>query len=236
MTFAGTEQIRHYSYKDESSGYLIMTLSSRAAGLPRVNLICFIAPMLALIAIAGAILLSPAFDWYTNALSDLGHYTRVDIGPNPLFRALIFNLGLILTGILMLYYLQSLVRRLDDPLPRIGMIPFGIACMFLMAIGIFSENFNPIHYYVSVGFFFSFPWTMWIFGLSWLRFPKLRWFAVLSLVLPFVSVFLWWGTFAGIFAWSDVAIPEILTAITAIGWIWVVNIFDVSGSFTELMK
>jgi len=159
----------------------------------------------------------------------------VDIGPNPLLRALIFNTGLILTGILMLYYVQSLVRRLDDPLTRIGTVPFVMACIFLIAIGVFSENFNPTHYYVSVGFFFSFPWAMWILGLSWLRFQRLRWFAVLSLVLPFVSVFLWSGSFAGIFAWSGVAIPEILTAITAIGWIWVVNIFDVSGTLTELM-
>jgi hypothetical membrane protein len=205
-------------------------------GLPRVNLICFIAPIIALIAIAVAILLSPAFNWYANALSDLGHYTRVDIGPHPLRRALIFNVGLILTGLLMLYYVQSLIRRLKDQPTRISMIPFGIACLFLIAIGVFSENFNPIHYYVSVGFFFSFPWAMWILGLAWVRFPRLRWFAVLSLAMPFASVVLWWGTFVGRFAWSGVAIPELLTALTAIGWVWIVNLLDISKALGGLMK
>lgn len=213
-----------------------MPLTNRVAGIPRVNLICFVAPIIALIAIVVAILMSPTFNWYTNALSDLGHYTRVDIGPNPLLRALTFNIGLILTGILMIYYIQFFFRRLLDLPTRIGMLPYVIACIFLISIGLFSENFNPIHYYVSVGFFFSFPWTMWIIGLSWLRFTKLRWFAVISLFVPFASVYLWWGTSAGIFAWSGVAIPEILTALTAIGWIWVMNIFDMTGNLSELMK
>ena len=93
-------QVDRYSYKEDSSRYLIMTWSKRVAGLPRINLICFIAPIIAILAIVVAILVSPTFNWYTNALSDLGHYTRVDIGPNPRLRALIFNAGLILTGLL----------------------------------------------------------------------------------------------------------------------------------------
>lgn len=213
-----------------------MALTNKIASLPRVNLICFVAPIIALLAIAVAILMSPTFNWYTNALSDLGHYTRIDIGPNPLLRALTFNIGLIMTGILMLYYMWSLFCRLHDLSTRIGMLPFGMACIFLISIGLFAKNFNPIHYYVSVGFFLSFPWTMWLVGRSWLRFAKLRWFAVISLFVSFVSVYLWWGSFAGIFAWSGVAIPEILTAITAIAWIWVMDILDVTGKLSELLK
>ncbi len=219
-----------------SSSDLIMSITKRFADLPRMNLICFGAPIIALLAIATAIMLAPDFSWSLNALSDLGHYTRVDIGPNPLLRALIFNIGLVLTGLLMLYYMWSLYQRFTDQSTRFGILPFGIACIFLIAIGIFSENFSPIHFYVSVGFFFSFPWAMWIIGLIWLRQKKLQWVAIVSIILPFISIYLWWGTSADSFAWSGVAIPEILTAFTAIGWVWVVNLFDITGKLSDLMQ
>jgi hypothetical protein len=61
---------------------------------------------------------------------------------------------------------------------------------------------------------------MWAVGVSWLRFPSLRWFSALSLLLPFTSVYLWWGTFRELFSWRNVAIPELLTVLTAIVWLW----------------
>jgi len=39
-------------------------------------------PLIALGVIALAILLSPNFSWVDKALSDLGHWTRTDIGSN----------------------------------------------------------------------------------------------------------------------------------------------------------
>lgn len=109
------------------------------------------------------------------------------------------------------------------------MIPFLFAAGFLTAIGIFSENFSPIHYNVSVGLFITFPFSMWFVGLVWLRFPRLRWFCVISLLLPFVSVYIWWGTFSETVPWTGMAIPEILTAITAIVWVWTVITLDLKG-------
>jgi hypothetical membrane protein len=121
----------------------------------------------------------------------------------------------------------SLMTAIDDIPTTICLIPLLLASCFLASIGIFSEDTwirigdESIHYIVSVGFFLTFPFSMWFVGLSWLRFPNLRWFSAISLLLPFASVYLWWGTFNGVHPWNGVAIPELLTSLTAIAWIWI---------------
>ncbi|MCK5301857.1 MAG: DUF998 domain-containing protein [Candidatus Thorarchaeota archaeon] len=213
-----------------------MSLSEKIQEAPKPIFMAAIAPLFALTCIAIAILISPDFSWTGNALSDLGHYIRTDIGPNPVVRAIIFNVGLTVTGIVMVYYIIWLFRQLNDLPTKIGIIPYVIASVFLTAIGIFSENFSPTHYIVSVGFFFSFPWAMWFIGLSWLRFRKLWWFALISLALPFISIYLWWGTFAGVMPWTGVALPEILTSLTAIMWIWGFVYLQHTGKLANIIK
>ncbi len=212
-----------------------MSIGEKIRGLPKAALLGYIAPMIALACISLAILISPDFDWVTNALSDLGHYTRTDIGPNPLVRAIIFNAGLITTGVLLIIITLGFIKQLSDWPTRIAMLPFLIAAGFLTAIGIFSENFGEIHFLVSVGLFMSFPFAMWFVGLSWLRYRHLWWFSALSLVLPFFSVYIWWGTFAGAVPWTGMAIPEILTALTAILWIWLFLTLEVQGKLSHLV-
>ena len=186
----------------------------------------YIAPLIALVGIFIAILLSPIFSWVDNALSDLGHWTRIDIGLHPFPRALIFNLGLITAGILLIIITIMLMNELHDRPTIIAIVPFLLAAGFLTLIGIFSEDTRfrlgniSLHYIASLGFFISFPFAMWLMGLSWLRFPHLRWFSIISLFLPVVSIYLWWGTLYGMFPWSGVAIPELSSALTAIVWFW----------------
>ncbi|MHA2042131.1 MAG: DUF998 domain-containing protein [Candidatus Thorarchaeota archaeon] len=211
-----------------------MSIGEKIRGIPRAALIGFIAPLIALICIVLAIAISPTFDWVTNALSDLGHYTRTDIGPNPLARAIIFNGGLVTTGFLLLIITLGFMRQIHDWPTRIAMIPFLIACGFLMGIGIFSENFGEIHFIVSVGLFTSFPFAMWFVGLSWLRYRHLWWFCAISLLLPFFSVYIWWGTFNGTVPWTGMAIPEILTALSAILWVWLFLTLEVKGKLSHL--
>ena len=215
---------------------IVMSIVEKIRALPRPVLVCFVGPFVALICIQIAIMLAPAFVWTDHALSDLGHYTRTDIGINPLPRAIVFNAGLIVTSLLMLYYSISCLMKIDDLPTKIGMIPFALACIFLLAIGVFSENFNPTHFMVSVGFFFTFPWAMWLTGFSWMRFKKLRWFAVISILLPIASIILWGGFFGATMPWTGVAIPEIITAMTAIGWIWVVNILHYKGQLEGIVQ
>lgn len=200
--------------------------------MPRMNLIGFFSPFIALIGILTAIAISPNFTWWGNALSDLGHYTRTDLGDLQLFSAIIFNSGLIITGVLMLYFSISFFRQLKDPFTKIGLLIFIVSCIFLIAIGIFSENFSPTHYQVSVGFFLTFPFAMWFIFLSWIRFPNLRWFAILSLLVPFISLYLWIGLWD---FWEGVAIPEILTALSAIVWICIINFLHYKGKLPDVL-
>ena len=209
-----------------------MSFIQRIKQMPRYTKIGFFAPFIALFTIALAIILSPGFDWLTNALSDLGHYTRTDLGPYKLVGAIVFNSGLILTGVLLLLYAIWFFRWTKDIPTKIGVVPLIIALCFLIAIGVFSEDVgaaiiagSSIHYWVSVGFFLTFPFAMWIVGVSWLRYPELRWFSVVSLLVPFISVFMWADYLNGTSIWQQ-AVPEIVTAFSAIVWLWIINLLQ----------
>ena len=177
-----------------------------------------VSPLIALVTIAVAIMLSLSwFTWEGNALSDLGNYD------NGILAAIIFNSGLVLTGLLLLVFSYAFVRTITDLPTKIGMIPFFIALVFLMLIGILSENAGGIHFTVSVGFFLSFPFAMWFVGLGLFRFRKLWWFSIISIILPFFSIWMWNSWYIGAFPlWTGNAIPEITTAFTGIGWLWII--------------
>ena len=213
-----------------------MSLSEKIANMPKYTKIGFFAPLIALLTIAIAILLSPGFDWFSNALSDLGHYTRTDLGPYKLMGAIVFNGGLIITGILMLLFTNWFMRWIKDTPTKIGIIPLFISLAFLIGIGIFSENFGELHYWVSVGFFLTFPFSMWFIGIGWLRFSNLRWFSAISILLPFLSVYLWGDVMLGTSIWSNVAIPEIITAFSAIVWLWIINMMQYQGKLEMLAE
>lgn len=206
----------------------------KLGGIKRPYLIGLFAPIIALVCILIAILLAPYWTWTGNALSDLGHYTRTDIGPNPMVRAIAFNSGLIITGILMIYATLNFYRDQDAEMGKLSMIILMISEGFLVAIGIFSENFGYIHYVVSVGFFFTFPFAMWIASADWLWKKRIRWLGIISLLLPFVSYWIWMGYFNGAFTtWTNVAIPEITTAGSCIVWVWLIVISHIRGMWTE---
>jgi hypothetical membrane protein len=212
-----------------------MSLRGQLSKLSLPIKIGFFAPLIALICILVAILLSPGFDWFVNALSDLGHYTRTDLGPYKLIGAIIFNGGLILTGLLLLYFTVWILKRTKDIFTKVGIAPLLLSLCFLISIGVFSENFGDIHYYVSVGFFLTFPFSMWLIGIGWLRYPHLRWFCVVSLLLPFISVFMWADYLNGTSIWQQ-AIPEIVTAFSAILWLWIINLLYYRGNLADIFE
>lgn len=212
-----------------------MSLSEKITNMPKYTKIGFFAPLIALTTIAIAILLSPGFDWFIHALSDLGHYTRTDLGPYKLLGAIVFNSGLIVTGILMLLFTIWFLRWTKDIPTKIGIIPLVISLVFLIGIGIFSENFGDIHYWVSVGFFLTFPFSMWFIGIGWLRFSHLRLFSIVSIILPFISVFMWVDYMNGTSIWQQ-AVPEIVTALSAIVWLWIINMMQYQGQLEMLSE
>jgi len=205
-----------------------MSLSENISNMSKYTKIGFFAPLIALSTIAISILLAPGFDWITNALSDLGNYTVFFLSPYKLVSAIIFNSGLIVTGIVMMLYTIWFLRWTKDIPTKIGVIPLIISLGFLIGIGVFSENFGYLHYQVSVGFFLTFPFSMWLIGIGWLRFPNLRWFSVISIILPFLSVVMWADYMNGTSPWQQ-AVPEIITAFSAIVWLWIINLMQYQG-------
>jgi hypothetical membrane protein len=211
----------------------VMSLTEKIVNMPKYTKIGFFAPLIALATIAISILLAPGFDWFLNALSDLGNYDTFFLSPYKLVSAITFNSGLIVTGILMLVYAIWFLRWTDDIPTKLGILPLVISLLFLISIGIFSENFGELHYWVSVGFFLTFPFSMWITGIVWLRFRDLRWFCVISLLLPFLSVFMWADYLLGTSIWQQ-AVPEIITAFSAIVWLWIINLMQYQGKLTMI--
>lgn len=217
-----------------------MSYIEKIKQIPIYTKIGFFGPFIALAAIAFAIILSPGFDWFVNALSDLGHYTRTDLGPYKLEGAIVFNSGLIVTGLLMFIYTVWFFKWTKDIPTRIGIIPLLVSLCFLICVGVFSEDVgatviagNSIHFWVSVGFFLTFPFAMWIIGIAWLRYSHLRWFSIISLLLPFISVFMWVDYFNGTSMWQQ-AVPEIVTAFSAIVWLWIINLLQYRGRLNTI--
>ncbi|TXT56086.1 MAG: conserved membrane protein of unknown function [Candidatus Thorarchaeota archaeon] len=206
-----------------------MSVLERLRSIPQFNLIGFISPFIGLIGIFISILLLPGWTW-NDAISDLGSWFRTDMGDLQILSAIIFNTGLILTGGLLFYFTISFIKRTTDIWTKLGMIIFAGTSLFLLLVGVFSEDFMLQHFFAAFSFFLSYPFAMWVIGIAWLRFPKVRWFAVFSLFLPFFC--LW----AILTPWAGFAIRELVSALGAILWIWIVNVLHYSGKLDVVMK
>ena len=167
---------------------------------------CLTAPIVALSMIGLAVSEAPWFSWSEDALSDLG------VGDT----APIFNLGLILGGVLLLLAAPGLaILVFKDRMARIGVALFTLACIWLACIGIFPESAGRIHFIVSVGFFTFLSLSLIVLGLAMAR-SKARWdrfHALLALVLGITAAVAWTLPHRG------VAIPEIISSVAGSVWI-----------------
>jgi len=172
-----------------------------------------IAPIVAFTFILFAITSYPQFNWTGNALSDLG----VQEGAT----AILFNSGLVIGGILALVFASGLFVLQKTMLGRIGVFIFVLAALAFMAIGVFSENAEPIHYYVSVTFFVLFPISMLVIGAAFLLTAKLKmgFFTFLAAIVAELVWAIQWTIGFG----SNVAIPEALSALSALIWLMVLG-------------
>ena len=172
-------------------------------GFRRFSYICgFLAPIVAYVLIFAAIMSAPWFNWFHNALSDLGGWLGVESGSAP-----IFNSGLIISGVV---------------LPLSG--------VFLFLIGVFPETAGRIHYYVSVGFFVTFPIGMLIISIFYLYSREDLVLGIYGLVVFIASIIIW-----GVIPWkalgaTNVAIPEFTSSFIGSIWVW---IFTIKKLFIE---
>ncbi len=196
-------------------------ISTRFAGLCGI-----IGPLIALIGIVAAILVSPWFNWLTNALSDLGHPWMLGgsngtPGLNP--AAPIFNTSLSLAGLITLMMTIWLIRHQVFERSVIGIIAailLTIAQFFLIGIGVFHEGFGYTHFVVSVGFFVTLLIAGMIYGVRLMQEKHLRLIGIMAFILALVSALIWVAYYLNVLPFTGVAIPEIISAITAIIWVY----------------
>jgi hypothetical membrane protein len=178
--------------------------------------ICGIAaPIFAFACILAAVASWSQFSWTKNALSDLG----VQSGAT----AAIFNVGLVVCGVLCMAFAAGLFRLVGKRvLSKAGVFLFVLACVFLVAIGIFNENFSPTHYYVSVGFFVSLPISVLVLVAAlWLA-DEHR-LSIFSLALGLAAAIPWVLQFTVPYV-SGVAIPEFASGMAGAVWAIVLSV------------
>lgn len=158
--------------------------------------------------IAISIALSPWFNFYNHALSDLGNLALN--GPT----GWIYNIGLMVSGFLVASF-SSLVS-LRNPFWKylIWTVPLAAAGVDLAMIGFFPEDAGRIHLIVSVAFFALIDVTMFLYSYaSWpLGSPAI---GAVALVFGMVSAAIW---FVG-WPWRGVAIQEAVTSAMMAIWL-----------------
>jgi len=166
---------------------------------------------------------APEFYWVENALSDLGVM--------PDFTAAVFNYGLIVSGILGFIFATSLFRVMlffqvfsADGKPRFlgnrglgGALLFSLACLALIAIGVFPENVRYLHSFASVAFFVLLIGSLLRLGIGFWQ-VRQKPLAVFTLLLGVVAAAPWLPLFLVRYV-SGVAIPEFIAAVA--GGLWV---------------
>lgn len=162
-------------------------------------------PIIAFTFILLAIAHSPQFSWTKNALSDLG----VQKGTT----AVLFNNGLIISGILVIFFATGLFKFFQENLVgKVGAFVFLLDAFALTAIGIFPENVKPLHFYASVAFFMLHPVSMLFISIALLRASKVK-LGFFTFMTAVIAAFVWALPF-----WEGVAIPETLSALSVSIW------------------
>lgn len=189
-------------------------MSTRDRWIRMPGICGIVSPILAFTCITLAIALAPQFSWTDNALSDLGIV--------PSGTSILFNLGLIFSGILTFVFASGLVTYFKgNSLGRFGAFVLMLDSVALAAIGIFPENVKPMHLYASVSFFALFPISLLFVTASCLRSSEARMgFFTLSIALSATVV--WIAQFLLRYV-HGVAIPEVLSALAASLWVIVLS-------------
>jgi hypothetical membrane protein len=189
----------------------------------RISGICgVLTPVVAFTCIFLAIGSAPEFSWTENALSDLGVMPGATVA--------LFNYGLIVSGILGFVFAASLFRVMRffevfsaDGKPHLlvyrglgGALFFSLACLALVAIGVFPENVRYAHSLASVAFFVSLIIALGRLSIGFWQVRQKPW-AVFTLLLGVVAAVPWLLLFVVRYV-SGVAIPEFVSAVA--GGVW----------------
>jgi hypothetical membrane protein len=174
----------------------------------------FVAPSLVFSFILVAIASWSQFNWINNALSDLGVVSGI--------TATIFNIGLIVGGLIFLIFAAGLFKFVGVHwIGKVGVVIFGLACIMLILIGVFNESFSPTHYLVSVGLFTLMPISMLVLVAAlWIQGRHMLSLFTLTLSLFAAAV---WVLELAVQYTSGVAIPEFVSGLAGAFWVIVMS-------------
>lgn len=189
----------------------------------RISGICgVLTPVVAFTCIYLAIDSAPEFSWTENALSDLGVM--------PGATSPLFNYGLIVSGILGFVFATSLFRMMRffdilsaDDKPHLlfyrglsGALIFSLACLALIAIGVFPENVGCMHALASVAFFVLLIGALIRLSIGFLQVRQKPW-TVFTVLMGVIAAVPWLLLFLVRYV-SGMAIPELISAVA--GGVW----------------
>ena len=189
----------------------------------RLSGVCgVLTPVVAFVCIFLAIGSAPGFIWTENALSDLGVVPGV--------TSVLFNYGLIASGILGFVFATSLfgVMRFfevfsADSKPHIpvfrglgGALFFSLACLTLIAIGVFPESVGSLHTLASVAFFVALIISLGCLGIEFWQVRQKPW-AAFTLLLGIVATVPWLLLFFVRYV-LGLAVPEFVSAVAGGAW------------------
>lgn len=174
----------------------------------------FVTPFFTIACIIAATVSWNEFSWTNNALSDLGVQSGV--------TALVFNGGLVISGLLYIVFAAGLYHYSGlHFLGRAGTLILVWACFSLVAIGVFNEHFRPTHYIVSVSFFVSLPISMLVLVAAFWILGK-RSLSVFTLCTGLAAAIPWILQFTFRYV-QNVAIPEFVSGMAGFAWVIVVS-------------
>jgi hypothetical membrane protein len=173
----------------------------------------FLAPIVASVFIASAILFYPPFSWTNNALSDLGVVEGT--------TSILFTVGLIGAGVLGFFFAVLGLYKFagESRLGKTGSAVFAAATVALVCIGVFNEHAVPTHYLVSVAFFTLTPIALFILTCAFFQNHQ-RGLAAFTVAIGFAAAVPWILQFA-IHYVPNVAIPEAVSAAAVSIWTFV---------------
>lgn len=174
-----------------------------------VALCGIIAPIFAFACILSAVASWSQFSWANNALSDLGVQQGI--------TAIVFNVGLVVSGLLFLVFAAGLFTLMGKQvLGKVGAFIFALSCIALIGIGVFNESFSPTHYQVSVAFFVLFPISLLVLSAAFWRSHQ-RGFGVFTLGVALVAAAVWVLEFTLRYV-PNVAVPEFVSGFAGAIW------------------
>jgi hypothetical membrane protein len=163
-----------------------------------------IAPLCAVASIGVSIAISPWFSWTHNALSDLGVSEA----------ALIFNSGLIVTGILLSIFAIALAQVEHESLLGLaGAMELLLVGVSAVGVGVFSEDFIRMHIFFALTCFISLILSSILLGVHFTLKRETRGLGALALSAGTLSIVVWFAI-----RLPGVAIQEALSAFPAVAW------------------